>query len=178
MDDRHWCGHVDMEWHQLCMGMDFLTKGDDVMGSDKKKNMLNRVNVRPVENGLANYNPNNELAQSMHQHPPAQIMPHNDEDGQESLFASQGGQRDNHQHIHIHMAQPQQQLSYSYRRTTTIYYGSNRGGSGLLGQTASPALPATEHPVANAIVKSVQLVVWLGASGLGVFFVGKLMKWW
>jgi|GEM_PF-4134513 len=140
-----------------------------------------RLNVRPVENRLTQFHPKNELAQSADQDSPGEIMPHSDEEGEQWPFPSQGGHRDNHQHIHIHMAPEPRQLrytSYSSQRTTTTYYGGNRGGSGLLGQPASPALPAPEHPITNAIVKSVQLVVWLGASGLGVFFVGKLMKWW
>lgn len=84
---------------------------------------------------------------------------------------AQGG--DSHQHIHIHMAQPQQHISYSYRRTTTHY---NWGGR--LPQASATALPATESPIASAIVRSVQLIVWLGAAGIGIVVFGKFMSWW
>lgn len=135
----------------------------------------NHKKSQPPETGLAVRRvPNELLRQPGPAHPLAEVMP---EDGTMPTApmtkpSTGAGAQHTHQHVHLHVEAPRQPVYWSYRRTT-IYYGS-RG----LPNSSPTALPAAESAIAGAMVRCVQLILWVGGGALAVYFVGKYMKWW
>lgn len=142
-----------------------------------------RRNVRPVERPLARTpvqtpEQHSELAPVDQPRSPARVH-HPDRtvrnQSHTPLPGEGGGDNHTHQHVHLHVQESQPQyISYSWRWTsTTTHYGSSANPL----PPAPPSMPASESVVASAIVRFVQLIVWLGAIGAGVWLTGKYMNW-
>lgn len=135
-----------------------------------------RRNVRPIEHPSSETLRGSQLVPIDQSHLPVRSEQAQHTRGSvhplEQTQEGGGGDRHNHQHIHIHMAQSQPQ--YSYRSWSWTSY--SRSSTSSI-QPAQPSLPAPESLFVTSVLRCVQLAVWLGAIGAGVWFTGKFMGW-